>query len=220
MYIPRERSPFNRLMNIPIFEILILLFILFPFIKQLIDQLKGEQPQRPPQKHRETAQRKQDPWENPDQYDWGGEQAEQKKPDWEDAFRELEEIFTGKRQEPASKPKPEPHRTEKSQPTAESTRPSSTSTTTQHSEPIQLSENPYQADMPDFKHAEHESLEIGASNPIYQERLGSKRDRGPSKAARSIRRTIKNPESLRAAFIFKEVLDKPGGRRKKYSKYS
>ena len=219
MYIPRERSPFNRLMNIPIFEILILLFILFPFIKQLIEQLKGEQPQQPPQKHRETVRREQDPWENPDQYDWGGEQAEQKKPDWEDAFRELEEIFTGKRQEPRSKPKPEPQRAEQSRSSTEPAR-TSASTTTQHSEPIQLSDNPYQADMPDFQHVEHESLEIGASNPIYQERLGSKRDRAPSKAARSIRRTIQSPESLRAAFIFKEVLDKPGGRRMKYSKYS
>lgn len=209
-------------MNIPIFEIIILLFILFPFIKQLIDQLKGEQPKSPEQIKRERQQRREerrkDPWESPEEYDWGG--GQEQKSDWEDAFKELEEVFTGKSEQRKSESQmPRRERSEtKKQPEREKG-PAKT-TTTQHSEPIQLSENPYQAEMPDFQHQDHESLEIGASNPIYNELLGSKRDRKAPKAARQIRKTIEDPESLRAAFIFKEVLDKPGGRPRRYSSYS
>lgn len=209
-------------MEINILHILIILFILYPFIRQLLDNLRGEEPE----KAHKTAKRStgSDPWEEPEKYDWGGDatkstdQSERKSP-WEDAFKELEEIFTEQttgQQKQKTEPNPQRQRGQHER---------KTEPTRKHQEPVELSDNPYEADLPDFSHQEHidhESLSIGASNPIYNEDLGSGGPRGNVTAAKQIQKTFRNPNSLRAAFIFKEVFDRPGAppRRRRVTPYS
>lgn len=200
-------------MNLPILEIIILLFILFPFIKQLIDNLKGEQ--KKPERPARTSQ-KPDPWDKPEEYDWSGGQESEKQPSWEEAFKDLEEIFTGQtsgQTDQPREPEPEPvHRGTRSTTSEPSQAPGQTTTasTTSHST------DQYRGRVARFEHQEHMDhmehgdLSIGSSNPIYNERLGSRRgEGGNTRAASKIRKTFKDADAVRAAFIFKEVLDRP-----------
>lgn len=183
--------------------------------------MKGEEPEQARKTSKRTTGA--DPWEEPEKYDWGGSGSEStgqssRKSPWEDAFKELEDIFT--EQTTGQKQRTEPARQRQRGQHERKTEP-----TRQHQEPIELSDNPYQADMPDFSHQEHtdhESLAIGATNPIYNEDLGSGAPRGNVAAAKQIQKTFHNPNSLRAAFIFKEVFDRPGApsRRRRVTPYS
>lgn len=205
-------------MNFSFFEILILLFIVWPFLKKLLEknqpgnQSANKTPENQ-QKQAETEAWTEDPL------------------DWDNAFQDLEELFTGKKTTVETKPEPEPSYTE--DPYKHIDRGSEYSelvfergsrqqeiddTATRKS----AAENPFHYDADDFLSGDEPGDIVDDDNPIFQD-LDEETEVTvfEGNIGIDVTRDLKNKHIMRNAIVIKEVLDRPlSKRRTKKGDYS
>lgn len=205
-------------MNIPFFEILVLLFVLWPLIQRFLDKNKPKSAESGDTRYTEYD----DPFES------GPRSPDRKEePDWNEAMRELEIIFTG---EPPSRPTPE----ELQAPTArrqnldrkrdvESTRYNNRldkdmvntrrrSLESMQSRPLKQSS----AKAMEAQSADEMVEELMESeNPIYTSLNVAPQIKEDSDSRNySVFEDVRNPQSLREFYVMKEILDKPVSKRR------
>lgn len=185
-----------------ILEILIILFLVFPFIKRIIDGMKeqGEKLPEDPQRQREEH----NPWESPDDYSWGEPpEQQQEKPrsggSWDDALQELEDLFAGqpsqrKKEKPAPAPKPEP---------ATQTRSKSTD----------READSWKQQAP-IGSVDASSDLMNTENPIYKSLDEAPEVVSGETKARDYSQDLHEPGALRHTFVLKEILDTPSSLRR------
>lgn len=184
-------------MKIPLFEILALLFLLWPLIQRF---LKKNEPVLPQDGYDESFV--------PDQHAGAPHHQDPEREEWERAMRELEMIFTGE-----APPQPAPAETRRS---ADKTVQPSHPVATKPNRPNTLSEQ--KAVDYAFKQEEFRSNELvkqltESDNVIYKSLDEAAIIEEPDKAAFSIFEDVKNPNKLREFYVMKEVLDKPLSKR-------
>lgn len=197
-------------MNISFFEILIFIFIVYPIIKRVLENLAGKQnvPERSEQKRRpqatqtpETAES--DPWtEQP--------------VDWDEAFKELEELFTGKKPEPESQiremPEPEVHITAEPVRNPDVIQRDASFERLRYVQerPQTNQENPYQDLDYDAIGLDVEPADlVDDDNPIFQDVDEMTTVTVYDSRGINVSSDLKDPEIMRNAIIIKEVLDAP-----------
>lgn len=184
-----------------ILEILIILFLVLPFIKRIIDGIKhgGEEPAK--HRHEETGTQEADPWDSPEDYSWGDAKE---KPEaggsWDDALRELEDLFAGQpsqpKKAPAPKPRPEAAPRTKNQPVAQE----SAAISQKQQAPIGS--------------VDASSDLMDTANPIYKSLDEAPEVVTEEAEIRDYSSDLHNPGALRHAFILKEILDTPSSLRR------
>ncbi|MEX0778383.1 MAG: hypothetical protein WD491_14345 [Balneolales bacterium] len=190
-----------------ILEILIILFLIFPFIKRIIDGMKQREQQSPEdQQQQKTGGDEPNPWEAPDDYSWGEPEQKQEKPkpggSWDDTLQELEDLFAGRpshreKEKPVPAPKPEP-----------ATHTASRSVSSEAATKNQKPEAPIGS-------VDASSDLVNTENPIYKSL-----DVAPEVIAieetkiRDYSKDLHEPGALRHAFVLKEILDTPSSLRR------
>lgn len=204
-----------------LFEIMILIFIFYPAIKRFLDKMKqkSQAPQRQDSPYQEHAPEKRHP--EAAEPVWTEEPV-----DWDDAFREIEELFTGNKSEPAElephprEPQPLPRRNpyeELQRQREEEIR----QINQQHHQPSQaVSENPYS--YTDFKRGNFEDPAdlVDEGNPIFQDIDTPVQVVIHARYSDiAIHKSLRDPDTLRKAIIIKEVLTPPMSVRKSAGNY-
>lgn len=191
-----------------ILEILIILFLVFPFIKRIIDEVRGQGQKLPEgqQKQKDSDSEQSNPWESPNDFSWGDPQEKPKEKSrsggtWDDALQELEDLFAGqptqRRKEQRESPrKPEP---------APQTRSHTTST-----EDDTLNQKQQAA----IGNVDASSDLMDTENPIYKSLDEAPEVITIESKARDYSADLHEPGALRHAFILKEILDTPSSLRR------
>lgn len=184
-------------MKIPFFEILALLFILWPLIQRFIGKQKPE--------------RKDGGFIESDEIDYNLPPAVEDRENpknWQEAMQELEMIFTGQTPPRQKAPVPEPPQISRHadfkrtpEPQRSASRPVYTTTSPQESR--------------EFKSDELVDELMASDNTIYQslDKEVTIED-GTYTPSFSVFSDVRNPERLREFFVIKEILDKPVSRRR------
>lgn len=189
-------------MKIPFFEILVLLFLLWPMIQRFLGKQKNPEHQ--------------DDFLESDEIDYNLpppiEDREAPK-NWQEAMQELEMIFSGQTPEPKAPPveAPEPVKITRNADFKRSAEPLRASRS--------LSESPVHRTSSTHKSREFKSDELvdelmESDNAIYQslDKEVTIED-GMDNPTYSVFSDVRNPERLREFFVIKEILDKPVSRR-------
>lgn len=184
-----------------LFQILIILFLVFPFIKRIIDGIKeqGNPPaNRPPRQN--EGPREQNPWDAPDDYTWGQPQNKpQAGGSWDDALSELEELFTGK---PApKKPEPAPPRPAQKTPVQDQSA---------AREEQKVSQKPQAA----IGSVDASSDLMDTANPIYKSLDEAPEVTTVKTGTKDYSGYLHDHETLRNAFVIREILDTPSSLRR------
>lgn len=194
-----------------LFQILILLFILFPILQKLFGGGKKKDPNQRP--HRTPTGGHREPWEE--------EPETAKSSDsWDDALRELESIFTGETTRETPKPDTQTKSEPVKKPEAVRTEPAGRSQTRPGAESTQLRRQRELQERFDKSKRKNSILDEIADedNPIYQSiEEAAVVDDDESMYSEQTRSFLglDNPEELRRHIMLKEILDKPLSKRKR-----
>lgn len=195
-----------------LFQILILLFILYPLLKKIFGG--GEKPTNKRQPDRTATGQQQGRFDRDPAQSAGNDS-------WDDALRELESIFTGQTTSRTQVPDPEPAKPQDARPTTRSKTTSGGQPVRKgsvQSESIQLKR---QRELQERfeKTQKSDSLFdeiIDEDNPIYQPldegAVVEDEDNDYSEDTRKYL-GLDNPRELQRHFVVKEILDKPLSRR-------
>ena len=190
-------------MKIPLFEILALLFLLWPLIQRF---LKKNQPELPQDGYDESFV--------PIEHNEPPHRQDPEREEWERAMRELEMIFTG---EPPPQPAPVEtrHPADKvAHPTHQvATKPARAQTLSEQ----RTTEITQRED--EFKASELMRQLTEGDNVIYKSLDEAAIIEEPDKGTFSIFEDVKDPYKLREFYVMKEVLDKPLSKRPKVHNY-
>jgi hypothetical protein len=175
-------------MKIPFFEILALIFVLWPLIQRFLSKMKKKQDG---EAHSEF-----DPnYPQPAPDDPGRQE-------WERAMRELESIFTG---EPVQEQQPQPHTRPLETVSAPVTKNQARQVTSLYEDRLRRVKT-----HDEFQHATHGAL---SSDAIYKSLDEEVVIHDSSRIGHAIFEDIKDTQRLREFYVMKEVLDKPRSKR-------
>lgn len=204
--------------NFSLIQILILLFIVWPFLKKLFEPARKPEDGHPQQ----PTGPQQDPNKKQEDLIWGEEPV-----NWDDAFKDLEDMFTGKKQEPEQdyqndyNPQPEyqsdpfSHIEQRDDPHKAQELVFDRSSRQQKIDRMQTqSAQPYHHDLADDMDITDPADMVADDNPIFKDL-----DEAPevttvgSKRGIDVTRDLKSVNIMRNAIIIKEVLDAPISKR-------
>lgn len=196
-------------MKIPFFEILLLLFILWPLIQRFLEKNKPKQGQ--PQND-----------DYYDEFEQPGSVSREGRPEpqnWQEAMQELEMIFSGQtppttvpaKPEPKAAPEPRPH-------SSNNTRLGSSSLDARASvRNEKLASRPTLVRGTIGKQESDEMIQelLESSNPIYKSlNVAPEIEDDKKKIQYSVFTDIRDAKRLREFYVMKEILDKPIARRR------
>ncbi len=196
-------------MKIPFFEILLLLFILWPLIQRFLEKNKPKQGQPQNDDHY-------------DEFEQPGSVSREGRPEpqnWQEAMQELEMIFSGQtppttvpaNPKPKATPEPRPH-------SSTNTRLGSSSLDARAS--VRNEKLASRATLVRGATEKHESDEmiqelLESSNPIYKSlNVAPEIEDDKKKIQYSVFTDIRDAKRLREFYVMKEILDKPIARRR------
>lgn len=184
--------------NIPFFEILVVLFVLWPLVERFLNKNKTK-PVNPDESEFDGNF-----YEEPSNSAQGT--TDRKKPDWDEALRELETIFTGGTRPPVP-----------SQGTKQNPAPGNVAASRRQDAPAHQSFSQMRATKKaDDEFRDLSNALIASKNPIYTSLDESPDVHSDTPAVKfSVFEDIRSQQRLREFFVMKEVLDKPVSLRNK-----
>jgi len=186
--------------NIPFFEILVVLFVLWPLIERFLNKNK--------RRTVDPSEVEYEVFEDPNASKGSAGTGSQHQPEWDEALRELEMIFTGESKPRPPAQSPAPVASQAPAPVIQKSAPHPVSASASRSDKTPASFAKMRAvKMPvnTFRDGS-----IDSDNPIYQPLSKSPEVHEDVPVANfSIYDDVRSPKRLREFVVMKEVLDKP-----------
>lgn len=229
-------------MNFSLLEILILLLIIYPFIKSALDGMKGEKEEAPGGQRPRPEDGGPDPWNAPEEYSWGepttteqagrssagGSGSAEPPSAWDEMADDLEHILTGERStRPSDEPVQGPSHSPSRSGTSASTQSQTRSTGNTGGERRETARDPAMDNMAErweeLKKSGRQESDVSedlvrSENPIYKdldEAIEVSSLEGPEAYEHlDVTKKVLQTDRLRDAWLMKEILDRPLSRRR------